>query len=106
MTDVKPAELNNLLVAKTHAARDAKDHRADEAQTRTRQDKSQPHQDSVELSRDARTLRKLQQRLEAQDSFDEARVEQIKSAIRDGEYPIDNKRLAEKFYELENQLNQ
>lgn len=60
--------------------------------------------DSVEISADANSLRAMQARLERQESFDEARVEEIKRAIADGQYPIDNQRLAEKFLQLESSL--
>ena len=62
--------------------------------------------DSVSISNDAATLRNIQSQLESQDSFDEARVNEIKQAISEGRYPIDNRRLAEKFLQLESQLNQ
>ena len=63
-------------------------------------------EDSVELSRDADTVDRLAQRLERQESFDQARVERIKQAIEQGEYPVDDERLASKFLELESQINQ
>ena len=61
-------------------------------------------EDSVEISADANSLRAMQARLERQESFDEARVAEIKQAIADGQYPIDNQRLAEKFLQLESTL--
>jgi negative regulator of flagellin synthesis FlgM len=60
--------------------------------------------DSVKISEDAASLRAMQAKLEGQDSFDEARVNKIKLAIANGDYPIDNQRLAEKFLQLESKL--
>ncbi len=60
--------------------------------------------DKVELSADAQTLQKVERQLENTDSFDQAKVDAIKDALSKGEYPIDNERLASKFYELESQL--
>ena len=61
-------------------------------------------EDSVQISEDANSLRAMQARLERQESFDEARVAEIKQAIAEGRYPIDNQRLAEKFLQLESNL--
>ncbi len=66
----------------------------------------QEHADKVELSSDAQTLQQVEKRLENAESFDQAKVDKIKQALADGEYPIDNERLASKFYQLEQQLNQ
>ena len=60
----------------------------------------------VRLSEDAQSLQRVQETLERQDSFDTDRVEQIKQAIGEGRYPIDNDRLARRFLELETQLSQ
>ncbi|MEM9623824.1 MAG: flagellar biosynthesis anti-sigma factor FlgM [Pseudomonadota bacterium] len=62
--------------------------------------------DQVDLSADAQSLQRVEKQLESQESFDQQKVEQIKQALAKGEYPIDNERLASKFFELENQLNQ
>ena len=89
-------ELNR---AKTKA--DARPERRADAKTEVAGDV-----DSVEISRDAHSLRQLQTRLEQHDSFDQARVDAIREAIRDGRYPIDHERLANRFLELEKHLNQ
>ena len=60
----------------------------------------------VKLSSDAQTLSRLSESLDTQESFDVERVTQIKQALENGDYPIDNQRLAAKFLELEHQLNQ
>ena len=67
-------------------------------------DKASTSQDSVKISQDANSMRAMQTRIEQQQSFDEARVAEIRQAISDGNYPIDNQRLAEKFLELESKL--
>lgn len=38
------------------------------------------------------------------DSFDRAKVEAIKSAIQQGEYPLDSRRIAESFYAIEQMI--
>jgi len=63
-------------------------------------------QTDVKISADAHSLQALQARIEQQESFDEVRVERIKAALANGEYPIDNDKLAESFFSLESQLNQ
>ena len=59
----------------------------------------------VELSEDAQSLARLGGG-ERSESFDSERVEAIRQAISEGRYHIDPVRLAEKFTDLENQLNQ
>ena len=61
-------------------------------------------QDSVKISDDAAALKALEARLERQESFDDARVKEIRQAIEQGQYPIDNQRLAENFLKLESKL--
>ena len=46
--------------------------------------------DSVKISDDAAALKALEARLERQESFDDARVKEIRQAIEQGQYPIDN----------------
>ena len=55
----------------------------------------------VKFSEDAQALQRVQANIEALDSFDAKRVDAIRSAISNGEYPIDNNKLAEKFLQLE-----
>jgi negative regulator of flagellin synthesis FlgM len=55
---------------------------------------AEPADDRVELSGiDARAM--------AAPDFDSEKVERIKQAIRDGNYPLDSKRIAESFVALE-----
>ncbi len=58
----------------------------------------------VELSEDARSLTRAADA--AGSGFDQARVDKIRAAIAEGRYHVDPERLAEKFLELETQLNQ
>lgn len=63
-------------------------------------------QDQVTLSTEARALKRLEAQVAGADSFDGDRVEQIRAAIAEGRYHVDAERLADKFLELENLLNQ
>lgn len=65
--------------------------------------KAQPT--DVQLSADAQSLARLGV-TEGSESFDSERVEAIRQAISEGRYHIDPVRLAEKFVDLESQLNQ
>ena len=62
--------------------------------------------EQVQLSQDAQSLQRVQETLDRQDSFDKERVEEIRQAIGEGRYPIDNDRLARRFMELESQLTE
>ena len=70
------------------------------------QNSAQSAEDRVEISADAANLRSVAAGLESQESFDEARVAAIKTAIENGQYPIDSRRLAESFLQLESQIYQ
>ena len=101
-------DINNGLGPLAQSGNKAAD-RAEAEQSSSRSkdrgvDKAPQAQDSVKISEDANSMRAMQARLERQESFDEARVAEIRQAISDGNYPIDNKRLAEKFLELESKL--
>ena len=60
--------------------------------------------DSVELSRAADKLTRLEASIRDADAVDEARVAAIKKEIAEGRYHIDPERLAQKIIELEDQL--
>ena len=102
-TNVNP---RNSADAKPVEAHEAKGHESRTQESKKSDDQGSVRRDSVELSRDAHSLKQLQERLEQQDSFDAERVAEIKAAIAEGRYPIDNERLARNFYELESKLNQ
>lgn len=81
-----------------HAASAADDRRTDEARQREQSDE-------VRLSSRARQLRDIEHRVAEQDVFDRERVEEIRAAIAEGRYHVDPQRLAERFVELERQLD-
>jgi negative regulator of flagellin synthesis FlgM len=62
--------------------------------------------DEVRLSAQARQLRDIESQVAEQDAFDHKRVDEIKAAISEGRYHVDPERLAERFFELEKELNQ
>ncbi len=79
----------------------------DEVKTsRSGRDAAQNAEDRVEISADAANLRNVAADLESQESFDAERVAAIKTAIENGDYPVDSRRLAEKFLQLESELYQ
>ena len=53
-----------------------------------------PRGDTVELSESAQLELRAEQ-------FDRAKVESIKQAIQNGQYPLDSRRIAENFYAIE-----
>jgi negative regulator of flagellin synthesis FlgM len=63
-----------------------------------RAEKPQSGADSVKLSN-------LEQKVKDQSSFDRAKVESIKDAIRSGNYPLDPRRIAENFVSLERMID-
>ena len=72
----------------------------------TREGAKRQRDDEVSLSTQARRLRHIENRVADQEAFDEKRVEEIRAAIAEGRYHIDPERLAERFVELESQLDQ
>jgi negative regulator of flagellin synthesis FlgM len=56
-----------------------------------------PGEDSV-------TLSKVQEKMDAEPDFDRAKVESIKQAIAQGQYPLDSRRIAENFVALERMI--
>ena len=103
MSDIKP--IDQKLPVRSDAAAKAKP-QADRGGAPAGGENASVNVDSVEISRDAHSLRQLQSRIQNLDSFDQERVNSIKQAIQNGEYPVDSNRLAEKFLDLESQLNQ
>lgn len=53
-----------------------------------------PRGDTVELSESAQLELRAEQ-------FDRAKVESIKQALQNGQYPLDSRRIAENFYAIE-----
>lgn len=60
--------------------------------------------ESVQLSKDARQLQSVSEKIAHQPSVDSEKVAQLKQAIADGSYQIDNERVASKLLGLETQL--
>ena len=50
---------------------------------------------------DTLSLSNVAERVKEQPSFDRAKVESIKQALRDGNYPLNPRRIAESFVSLE-----
>ena len=68
---------------------------------------SEPKSAPVEKPRasaDSVSLSNLEQKVKEQSSFDRAKVESIKDAIRSGNYPLDPRRIAENFVSLERMI--
>lgn len=59
---------------------------------------TQPRRDELILSEAARQADRTE-------SFDRAKVEAIKDAIRNGQYPLDSRRIAESFYAIERMIS-
>jgi negative regulator of flagellin synthesis FlgM len=56
----------------------------------------------VNLSSGATAMKQLTQTLAGSPSFDQSKVDQIKSMIANGQYSIDPQKIAQKFMEMEN----
>ncbi len=61
--------------------------------------------DRVSLTSTAARLKDIEQRLASQTPVDNSRVNQVKSAINNGEYNVDADRVANKMIDLENSLH-
>lgn len=99
-------DINNRLGGLNQTNTKAADQATDGAKARTGDTASKEAgaREAVKISDDAATMQAMQARLERQESFDEARVSEIRQAIERGQYPIDNQRLAENFLKLESKL--
>lgn len=58
----------------------------------------------VQLSKDARQLQNVAEKIAHQPSVDSERVAQLKQAIADGSYQIDNERVASRLLGFEDQF--
>lgn len=101
------ANVKRQADAAANAAKDAaaRDKVSKERVRAERQSSADQQADKVQLSEDAQSLQRIQETLEREDSFDAKRVEDIKQAISEGRYPVDNDRLARRFLDLESQLS-
>jgi len=53
---------------------------------------------------DSVSLSNVDQKIKAQPDFDRAKVEAIKSALKDGNYPLNPRRIAENFVAIEQMI--
>ncbi|MDX1755582.1 MAG: flagellar biosynthesis anti-sigma factor FlgM [Marinobacter sp.] len=60
--------------------------------------------ENVKLSAQAKDLKQLEQRLSSYPETDDARIEQIKSALADGSYKVDAEKLAQKMLEMDESI--
>jgi negative regulator of flagellin synthesis FlgM len=51
-------------------------------------------------------LSNVSKRVDEQPSFDRVKVDSIKKAIEDGNYPLDPRRIAESFHAIEQMINE
>ena len=96
-------EINNINSAKFSSAKPGI---AQESRERTRaaDNDKKVQQDDVDISQEAKAVERVSVAIGESPAFDSAKVERITQAIRDGNYPVDPVRIAEKFLELEGQL--
>lgn len=94
LNGINPSKLNPQKgrAEREQNVTDARERRADGAQ------------DDVQISREAQNVERLAAQVRDAESFDQQRVQEITQAIREGRYPVDSQRVAEKFLELESQL--
>lgn len=107
--DVNNLNANNPLDRRLREAdtRHVRDSGAPAAERRqTAEAERDQRQSEVRLSDQARQLRNIESQVAEQDAFDARRVEDIRAAIAEGRYHVNPERLAERFLELELQLNQ
>lgn len=96
------------LHANSVSDRRVKDGQASPAEGSSNAKSSQAKQstDEVQLSDQAKSLRQLADAVAEQPAFDSERVAAIRDAIAEGRYHVDPQRLAERFVDLEMELNQ
>ncbi len=61
---------------------------------------------AVRPAGDEVTLSNVAQRVMAQPDFDRAKVDAIKQAIQDGQYPLNSRKIAESFMALEQMIKE
>ncbi len=61
---------------------------------------------AVRQGEDTLSLRNVAQKAMAEPDFDRAKVEAIKQAIAEGQYPLDSRRIAESFMAIERMIRE
>ena len=101
-------EITNLQVGATRNRDNANSNPVEKGSSQSNRStetaRAEVRSEEVRLSDDAKLARQLQEKLEKEDSFDRERVDRIRDAISNGNYPIDDQKLASKFAELESLL--
>lgn len=60
--------------------------------------------ENVNLSKQARELRQMGEKLESYPEVDDSRVEQIRAALADGSYKVDAEKVAQKMLEIDDSI--
>ncbi|PSF05615.1 flagellar biosynthesis anti-sigma factor FlgM [Marinobacter fuscus] len=60
--------------------------------------------ENVNLSKEARNLKQLEQKLGDFPEMDDDRIEQIRTALENGTYKVDAQKLAQKMLEMDNSI--
>ncbi|MFW5825596.1 MAG: flagellar biosynthesis anti-sigma factor FlgM [Marinobacter sp.] len=60
--------------------------------------------ENVNLSKEAREIRQMGEKLESQPEVDDSRVEQIRAALADGSYKVDAEKVAQKMLEMDESI--
>ncbi|SES65763.1 MULTISPECIES: flagellar biosynthesis anti-sigma factor FlgM [Marinobacter] len=60
--------------------------------------------ENVNLSKQAREIRQMGERLESTPEVDDSRVEQIRAALADGSYKVDAEKVAQKMLEMDESI--
>ena len=101
-----PIEINNVVNSASQRAKSASE-QADGTKARnTGETDAKAEAEEVRISADAHSLTEIQARINRAEPFDAARVEAIRDSLSKGDYPIDEGKLAERFYALESMLSQ
>ncbi|MGM0570646.1 flagellar biosynthesis anti-sigma factor FlgM [Marinobacter sp.] len=60
--------------------------------------------ENVNLSKQAREIRQMGEKLESAPEVDDSRVEQIRAALADGSYKVDAEKVAQKMLEMDKSI--
>lgn len=60
--------------------------------------------ENVNLSKQAKELRQMGEKLESYPEVDDSRVEQIRAALADGSYKVDAEKVAQKMLEMDESI--